>query len=191
MSSAIVDSDTETLLTQLQLANLQVFCDFDGTLTTPKSLNSWSVVERHSLLASSSKVYFERTAAIRTHFRTIEAAPQSEISLARKRSEMCQWWSIAFGLLIDERPTRQTIMKAVDEVVVAGKDFALRRGVDAFLRASHSMNVPVTILSAGIGDVVVLVLKRFDLLLPNVTVCRFVRNTSLCARCKIRSFVWL
>jgi 2-hydroxy-3-keto-5-methylthiopentenyl-1-phosphate phosphatase len=170
MSGAVVGVDTQRTLNCLEVATLQVLCDFDATITTPNSLNSWSVIERHAF--ASSKIYFERTAAIRKHFRRIELAPLSKISLDQKRSAMTEWWKIALGLLIDERPTRETLRAAVDELAV-GQDFALRAGVDEFLHTLNEMHVPVTILSAGIGDVVILLLKRFKLLLPNITVCRF------------------
>lgn len=63
--------------------------------------------------------------------------------------------------------TRRTFHKIVDSL----RNFSLRSGVDKFLQTLHANNVPVTLLSAGIGDVIVLMLKSKNLYFPNIKIC--------------------
>lgn len=145
---------------------LHVLCDFDSTLTTPTSSHSWSAVERYK---GFSALYLERVRAVRRHFLELENAPLADVPRARKVGAMRDWWRIAQQLIVDERPTRATLRLIVERLA----DFELRSGVERFLRTLHERNVPLTLLSAGIGDVIVLLLRSRGLLLPNIRICRF------------------
>jgi hypothetical protein len=171
------------------LASLHVVCDFDSTLTLPGSPHSWSAGKCSALLLlfvcccccahartlaraverypQFSATYRERAWALRRHFLAIESQPLSEVPRARKQSAMCDWWRMALALVIDERPTRGTLRAILRQL----PNFALRDGADAFLRELNRRGVPVTLLSAGIGDMIVLMLAQADLLLPNIKIC--------------------
>lgn len=125
-----------------------------------------------------SAVYVERAWAVRQHFRAIESAPLAEVSAASKARAMRDWWTIALALIVEERPTRGTLHTILRELT----NFQLRDGAARFLRLMHAKGVPVTLLSAGIGDMIVLMLQRADLLLPNIKICRCCGARSVAAR---------
>lgn len=146
----------------------ETFCvvsDWDRTLTraqTPdgRETSSYLAIVHGGRLGQA---YREEMAHLYDRFRWVEVA--TDIPVEEKARAMRDWWGAAFNLLKDHGLTRDVIAD------VCGRELmTLRTGVIEFLHTLANREIPLDILSAGIGDVIEGYLIHRGLLLPNMRV---------------------
>ena len=124
---------------------LCVLCDFEGTLTTPGSPSSYSLLEPHF-----SELY-QRVAKV---LNDVYAKAESAGSMAEDERvvKMKLWYNATHQAMLHDG----LIRPAVDDAVKAGiaSGLALREGVHLAMRTLEAQGVPLQILSAAVGDVV-------------------------------------
>lgn len=144
---------------------LQLVVDFDYTLTRAH-LNgepvdcSWGVMENYKYLP---KAYLDQTHALRTKYLKIEQ--DSAMTNEEKTPYMIEWYTHANRLLKEFEINVNMFPKMVEDSNVAFRD-----GTDTMMNLLDEKKVPMLILSAGLGNLVVEVLKHFKLLHNNVKV---------------------
>lgn len=144
---------------------LQVVADFDRTLTkfhkngvmNPTSHNA---LERSSLLPAN---YSDEAHKLRGIYYPIEI--DHKLTVDEKVPYMVEWWTKAHDLLLKCQPTRDTIIRLAEEAHIE-----LREGCDWLFPQLHKHQVPLLVLSAGIGDVIEAVIRQHSLLFDNVKV---------------------
>ncbi|XP_044254888.1 cytosolic 5'-nucleotidase 3 [Tribolium madens] len=144
---------------------LQVVSDFDQTLTKQhengkRHKSSFRIFE---CCPSVTEQYLEKTNALTEKYFPLEYDPN--ISEEEKRKLMEEWWlqseKILCGLTVS--------CKEIDEAV-AKAGSSLRDGTKDLFQALQSQDVPILVFSAGLGNIVVSVLKNQNVYLPNVKV---------------------
>lgn len=135
---------------------LQVVIDFDQTMTCNavdgrKAANSFSAI--NTLLPEEFSV---ETAKLFNHYHAIEIDPR--MTPEGKVSLMEEWWEKVIGLMIKHGLGRQHF-----EQVASSGMMPLREGVVDFFRASAGAAVQTIVFSAGMGDLIELVLKKNDI----------------------------
>lgn len=139
--------------------SLQFVVDFDYTLTRVH-LNgervecSWGVFEHSSLLPSD---YTEQTKKLKEKYLKIECDPK--MSIEEKTPFMIEWYTKANKLL-----QTSGVEKSMFPKMVKSSNVAFRDRTDEMLNKLTESNVPLLVLSAGLGDLVVEILKHFDLM---------------------------
>lgn len=128
-------------------ALLHVIIDWDRTCTTyfhngKKGATCHGVVE-----ARRSPELLAKAHALNARYLPIEVDPV--MSREEKVPHMRAWYAAVNSLLAASGMTRADLREDV-----RAADLGLREGVGALLRASLTHKFPVTILSAGIGDVI-------------------------------------
>lgn len=140
-----------------ELNNYFVITDFDRTLTTAESEPTMGVIPQYlggECLEKRTKIY--------NHYRPLELDYTMEVT--EKQEIMKQWANESFTLLskyITEEGIENAIMNA---------NLHLRPGAKEFLNKMNEKDVPVIVMSSGIGNIVKVFLEKENCLFNNVKI---------------------
>ena len=145
---------------KMNINSICVFLDFDKTITTGDSQDSWDAsanieVFGKELLNRLGK-YYEKYGPIELDY---------TIDIKEKEKYMEEWYAKCMDLYYAYHPTKEKLKKSIDN-----SKLTLREGVQDFLLKLYKGNVPVIILSAGIGNVIKQFLKEKGCDYDNITV---------------------
>ena len=124
---------------------IHILTDFDRTITTANSESSWGILSNSGLV---TKEYEEERQSLYNYYRPIEI--DEEIDYETKDKLMTEWWNKHINLLIKYRMSEEIINKAANDIKV----MSFREGAKEFLKNMKERNIPVIIISAGIGNFV-------------------------------------
>lgn len=131
-------------LEKLKIANgnTYVVLDFDKTITSTESKDSWEICGE--LLGKEFK---EKLNKYCDYYYPIEI--DYKISKEEKEKHMIEWYSKDMELFYEYHLTKEKLEQAIKQC----KDI-FRKGAKEFLKKAKENNMPVIILSAGIGNVI-------------------------------------
>ncbi|VVC26123.1 Hypothetical protein CINCED_3A017819 [Cinara cedri] len=112
---------------------------------------------------SLSNDYKKKALELLHKYRPIE--DDTQMTVAEKLPYIEQWWTSSSNLLKGLNFKYEDITKSIEKA-----DVKLREGIEKVFEKLYKQNVPLIILSAGIGDVVELILKHNNLVTDNVSV---------------------
>lgn len=147
------DKLTEIKLTK---SNFYVAIDFDRTITARKSCGSWDVC-RDVL----GKEFIKENTELYNKYAPIEL--DYTINFEEKNKAMEEWYSKNLKLYYDYNLTAKQMREAV-----VNSCLVFRAGAKEFLHDMYTKEVPVVILSAGIGNVIEQFLKKNDCYYSNI-----------------------
>lgn len=136
--------------------NVYLVLDFDRTITAAKSTDSWDASGK--LLGEEFKVKINE---LYQKYRPIEL--DYNISETKKNEEMLKWYSEVMELYYKYNLTQEKLVKSVLK-----SNLIFRKGIKEFLKNMYENNIPVIILSAGIGNVIVEFLKNNKMCYNNI-----------------------
>jgi len=141
---------------------LQFIVDFDYTLSRAhkdgKPVDcSWGVLENYRELPSD---YHKKVKSVKDKYYPVEIDPS--ISLEKKIPIMKEWYKEANGLLAESGAHRSWFPKMVQE-----SDCELRDDTALMLNRLNQANIPVLVLSAGLGDLIHEIMTHFGVLHGN------------------------
>lgn len=154
----------ENILKKLPINNLgsyYVVADFDRTITKQSSKTSWSILANSNLLPPD---YALKRQKLYDTYRPIELDETMDVS---KRSMfISEWYKKHIELFSEYKITEEIFEKAATDFRI----MEFREGAVRFLRFMHDNNVPVIIISAGIGNFIETFLKKNNALFDNIFV---------------------
>ncbi|XP_077051676.1 cytosolic 5'-nucleotidase 3-like isoform X3 [Siphateles boraxobius] len=158
----------EQILTSMRNAGsstLQVISDFDMTLTRfayngKRCPTCHNILENSKLISEDCK---DKLQNLLDTYYPIEI--DSTRSVEEKLPLMVEWWTKAHELLVEQKISKDHLVRAVKE-----SEAMLRDGYKQFFDHLHQMSVPLLIFSAGIGDVLEEVIRQAGAFHPNVKV---------------------
>jgi 5'-nucleotidase len=145
--------------------NLLVVADFNKTLThafidNEKVSTSFASIRDNNYLGeeyiNKAKEYFQR-------FHPVEIS--KDVSFEEKDKAMDEWWKKHFEILIEYGITKKVFL----EIIEKGK-VRLRKGVKEFFEFCKDKNVPIVIISSGLGDFIPEMLEKEGIFFENVYV---------------------
>lgn len=136
-----------------------ILTDFDRTLTLGSSMTSWSVLSKSP---DVPKEYIDERNALYEIYRPIEV--DETMDFAKRSAKMCEWWQRHIALFQKYALKESVILKAAQNIRV----MAFRPGAKEFLKYTYQHNIPVIIISAGIGNFIQLFLESNDVMYPNI-----------------------
>ena len=145
-------------------SNLQFIVDFDNTLTRTHRDGvgldcSWGVLENYKELPGS---YHERVRAAKEKYHPIEL--DVSISQEEKIPIMIEWYREANRCLADSGVKLSWL-----PLMVQQSNVQLRDQTDEMLKDLHTNDIPVLVLSAGVGDLINHIMQHFKVLHSNTT----------------------
>ncbi|KAJ3034119.1 hypothetical protein HDV00_005440 [Rhizophlyctis rosea] len=120
----------------------------------------------HSILSKSNivpKAYIEKTQSLYNRYYPLEIS--NTITYAEKSRYMEEWWKRAHDNILDLKITKEDLREAVRQVPVA-----LRPGVKEFVRLCEERSIPVLVFSAGLSDIIAMILDAENLHTPHTHV---------------------
>jgi len=140
-----------------ELSDFYVITDFDRTLTTKESEPSMGIVPKYL----GGKCLQERT-KIFNYYRPLEL--DYTIEKKEKQKIMKEWANKSFSLL-SKYLTQDVIYKALENA-----NIHFRKGAKEFLGKMNNMNIPVIIMSSGVGNIVKAFLEKEECLFNNIKI---------------------
>lgn len=136
-----------------------ILTDFDRTLTLGSSMTSWSVLSKSP---DVPKEYIDERNALYEIYRPIEI--DETMDLAERSAKMCEWWRRHIALFQKYALKESVILNAAQNIRV----MAFRPGAKEFLEYTYQHQIPVIIISAGIGNFIQLFLESNNVMYPNI-----------------------
>ena len=140
-----------------KLNNYYIITDFDRTLTTKQSEPTMGIVPKH--LGGES---LEERMKIFNYYRPLEL--DYTINEIEKRKIMEEWANKSFTLL-SKYLTQNIINEALENA-----NMHFRKGAKEFLIKMNNMNIPVIIMSAGVGNIIKAFLQKEESLFDNIQI---------------------
>ena len=153
------------LKSQTKNEQLCVVSDWDRTLTKARTedgqdATSYSAIAHGAYLGEAYRVEMDRLYA---RYRPIEIS--QTISHRKKQKAMRDWWAAALAMM-----QKYGLTEDIIEDIAAREFMRLRDSATDFFNILADRDIPLLILSAGIGNVISKFLKVRALLTSNVTV---------------------
>lgn len=124
--------------------NYYVILDFDKTITSKKSLDSWMAIADFEILGEECKKEVEQ---LNAKYSPIEL--DYTLDYETKKQYMVEWYEKSMDILYQYGLTHSKLLKSLQK----GR-LEFRKGAKEFLDNLHEKNIPVIILSAGIGNAI-------------------------------------
>lgn len=139
--------------------NTYILTDFDRTLTLGGSITSWSVLAKSNEVP---KEYVEERQKYYDEYRPIEINETLDYDF--KNEKMKEWWKKHIALFVKYKLKEEVILKACRDYRI----MSFRDGAKDFLKKCFENNVPIIIISAGIGNFIEEFLKQHNCNYPNI-----------------------
>ncbi len=140
--------------------NFAILMDFDRTITSKDSLGSWSVLENPKFMSEDFRI--ESKKLVDTYY---PYELDYSISNDVKAKYLSEWYYKNMDLLYEYNLTKSILLDCVNDCNAKFHD-----GCKEFLDYMYKLNVPIVIISAGIGNVIIELLKKYNCFYPNINV---------------------
>lgn len=135
-------------------SHLGIVTDFDNTLTTYRvngisGPSTFKVLELSGLFSEEFK---EKSVALSNRYKPLEK--DQSIPHEEKFKMMDDWWTSTFTNYLG-----QDILQSSMPEMLRRSNIRFRHGIDALLTQCHDRNVSFTVVSAGLGNIVQLMLE--------------------------------
>lgn len=138
--------------------NLYVVADFDRTLTRGDSESTWGIISKADNMGDD---YKQKRTALYEKYRPMEI--DDTLPFEVKSQKMDEWWKSHIELFHKYGLKEEHVKNAVKEVHLKYRD-----GAKDFLKKMNELNIPVIIISAGIGNIIYEFLIEENDLYPNI-----------------------
>ena len=139
--------------------SIYVLTDFDRTITVGNSASSWSILSKSDMVP---KEYVNERQELYDYYRPYEIDESLDYDI--KNQLMSEWWNKHIGLFIKYKLSEEVINNAARNLRV----MAFREGAKEFLESMRDRNIPVIIISAGIGNFIEQFLIKNDCNFSNI-----------------------
>lgn len=136
-----------------------ILTDFDGTITVGNGDSSWSTIFKNPLV---TKEFINECVNIYQYYHKYEL--DTKISLEEKNNKMREWYEKNIETLIKYNITEDIINYASQNKEL----MKFRKGAKDFLQELYIKNVPVIIISAGVGNIIEQFLRNNECYFGNI-----------------------
>lgn len=139
----IINSKIQKELPITNLDNIYVVADFDRTITNGSSKTSWSILAGSNLVPET---YIKERQVLYDYYRPIEVS--DTIDYNYKLQMMKEWFQKHIELFVKYKISK----KIFDEAATNLRIMEFRPYAKEFIEFLHKNNIPLIIISAGIGN---------------------------------------
>ena len=140
--------------------NICVFMDYDKTITSSESEDSWATTANKKAMgkeiSNDLNKFYEKYGPIELDYTIDEKV---------KEKYMLEWYEKSMNLYYTYHLTKEKIKECIHN-----SHLELRNGAKDFLNRLYNRNIPVIIFSAGIGNVIEQFLKEKECYYDNITI---------------------
>lgn len=138
--------------------NYYVVLDFDKTITNKESLDSWMTLVDFEIYGEDCRKEWEK---LNASYAPIEF--DYTIDNKTKEKYMIEWYEKSMDLLYQYQLTYSNLQKTLQK-----ETLKFRKGAKEFLQSLYQQNIPVIMVSAGIGNVIEEFLKKYECYYNNI-----------------------
>lgn len=138
---------------------IYVLADFDRTITIGSSMTSWSVLSKSDKVP---KCYVQERQEYYDYYRPIEI--DESLDYETKNRLMKEWWIKHIELFVKYGISEEIINEAARDIRV----MSFRACAYNFLKSMYDRDIPVIIISAGIGNFIKEFLKMNNAYFENI-----------------------
>ncbi|MEI6729573.1 MAG: hypothetical protein WCK98_08100, partial [bacterium] len=152
------------LITSQGKDKLQVVADFDGTLTPEYDSNGIALPTGVALIRESNLLgedYKQKAKELFEYYHPFEK--DHNLDLETKKELMFTWWKKHRRLMVDSGISQEIIYQ-----ITKGNTKIFRENVLEFFQLLNASNIPLLILSAGIGNVIDNLMLQNQFTYPNI-----------------------
>ena len=157
----IVKNGIKSIIPISDLNNYYVVADFDKTITNGASMTSWSILAKSDLVPSE---YINDRQVLYDKYRPIELDTSLDSETINK--EMYTWFKSHAELFVKYKITEEVFNKAA----LDKRKMEFRPYAKEFLKYLYDNNIPLIIISAGIGNFIEKFLEMHDCYYDNIYV---------------------
>ena len=156
-----IKDNVENKINEWKEWSICVVTDFDRTITSGDSNSSWGVISKSNLV---SLEYLKDRTDLYNYYRPIEI--DENIEYIQKNKLMIEWWNKHIELFKKYKFSKEII----NEVANNSEAMILRQGSKEFLKQLYEKDIPVIIISAGIGNFIESFLKKNNCYYKNIII---------------------
>lgn len=156
-----IKNESKNKISQLNKNNFYIVADFDQTLTTKNSNTTLSLFSKSGFYDSN---YLKERTDNYNYYRPLELDPS--ISDSEKFSIVKNWQEASYQLMLKYKVRESDIQKIINMPNM----LTMRDGSIEFIRDLNHNNIPLIINSAGCGNFIVELLKKYDCYCDNIFV---------------------
>ena len=154
-----IQNTTKEKLPLIDYDNLFVVADFDRTITKGNSKTSWSILANSDLVPED---YTKERQELYDIYRPIEIDENLDIEI--KSAKVKEWFIKHIELFVKYHTSEEVFEKAATDLRV----MEFRNGAKEFIHFLHEHNIPLIIISAGVGNFIESFFKHNDCDLDNI-----------------------
>lgn len=139
----IVENKTLERIKDWEDSSIHILTDFDRTITRGDSNSSWGILSKTDLMSDD---YVKERIELYNYYRPIEI--DETLDYETKNKLMIEWWNKHIDLFVKYKLSEDVVNNAARSVDV----MSFREGAKEFLENMKERNIPVIIISAGIGN---------------------------------------
>lgn len=156
-----IKAKSKMKISRLNKNNFYVVADFDQTLTTKNSNTTLSLFAKSGFYGQS---YLDERTKNYNYYRPLELDPI--ITEQEKFDLVKQWQEASYQLMLKYKVRESDIQKIINMPNM----LTMRDGSIEFIRDLNHNNIPLIINSAGCGNFIVELLKKYDCYCDNIFV---------------------
>lgn len=149
-------------LNNISYDDLYILTDFDGTITKDNSDSSWASIFKNPKV---TKKFIDECVRIFNYYHKYEI--DTNLSLEEKMPIMAEWYRKNIDTLIQFGITEEIINYAANNEYI----MAFRDGAIEFLKAMYERNIPIIVISAGVGNIIEQFLIKNNCNYSNIFIC--------------------
>ena len=158
----LVNNEKLNHLNSISVNDLYILTDFDGTITKDNSDSSWASIFKNPKV---TKEFIDECIRIFSHYHKFEI--NELLSVEEKMPIMSEWYRKNIETLINFGITEEIINYAANNESI----MAFRDGAIDFLKTMYDKNIPIIVISAGVGNIIEQFLIRNNCNYPNIYIC--------------------
>ncbi len=158
----VVNNEKLNELNSISTDDLYILTDFDGTISKGNSDSSWASIFKSSKV---SKEFVDECIRIFKYYHKFEI--DETLSFEEKIPIMNEWYKKNLETLINFGITEEMINYAANNERI----MTFRDGAVEFLKAMNDKDIPIIIISAGVGNIIEQFLIKNNCNYPNIYIC--------------------
>lgn len=156
-----IKDNIKSLFPIRDLSNIYVVADFDRTITKGNSKTSWSILSDSPYVP---KEYVKDRQDLYNYYRPIELNESMDINL--KSNFMKEWFQKHISLFVKYKISKDIFKNAASDLRI----MEFRSGAKEFIGFLNQNNIPLIIISAGIGNFIETFLELNNCYFDNIYV---------------------
>ena len=153
-----INKETTNKLNNIDINDLYVVMDFDRTITSYESCSTFGVFGENNFIDEN---YSIKSKELFDYYYAKEK--DINIDSETKNNLMIDWWNKNINLIVESKLKEEKVNNAINKEIMEFRKYGKE-----FLELMYKKNIPVIIISAGIGDFIEQFLKLNNCLFDNI-----------------------